>query len=270
MTAHPGDEGGLVAEGHDAIPFGGLGAALPFGSGGLNFNPEYIRVDTNPRTLPGGVAITGRFERVALRLRYPLVLTRQQSLDLSGGLDLVAETTIARAFGQPLSQDRLRVLHAELGWNRRLSEAQGISADVLVAQGLAGLGARGADDVVASWVPLSRQGSQPDFTKVGARLAQLSVDSGASVRLELVRPVPLGAGGQIVPYGFSAYGLGHLARPTIVELANIDAWSLGAGLRFAAGGSALGSFGQIEVSRNHQTAAPGDSTRITASLTSRF
>ena len=148
----------------------GLGVASPIGDSGLAFNPEYIRVDTNPKPVPGAAEVSGQFERIAFRLRYPLILSRSQSLDLTGGLDLIEETAQVRAFDLTVNHDRLRVANVGIRWAYRLGDNARVTIEPGFSQGLSGLGARSVGEALASGVPLSRQGTRPDFSKFTARL----------------------------------------------------------------------------------------------------
>jgi hemolysin activation/secretion protein len=149
----------------------GGGAIVPLGANGLTVNPEFTRVDTNPRSGPGTAQATGDYERFALRASYPLIRSRQQSLTLTGGLELITENQVAQAIG-PLSRDRLRVIDLGATYNRALSSRLSLVTDGQLAMGLAGLGARNQADADATGIPLSRQGSRPDYRKINAR-AQL-------------------------------------------------------------------------------------------------
>jgi hemolysin activation/secretion protein len=144
----------------------GTGAIVPLGDDGLTFNPEYIRVDTNPSASAGATQITGLFTRLDLRASYPLIRTRKETLDLTGAFEISSESEVAKAFAQTLNLDRLRVVSLGLDWARTLSARDSLSSDIQYAQGIAGLGARRAADVLASGIPFSRQGSAPDFSKL--------------------------------------------------------------------------------------------------------
>ena len=148
----------------------GAGAIVPIGDDGLTFNAEYTRADTHPNSGPGVLAVSGLYERLAFRAAYPLIETRRQTLNVTGSFDLTSETETADAFGVPLSEDRLRVASAALSYTTALTPALSLTANGQAAFGIAGLGARTQEDAAASGVPLSRQGSRPDFDKVGGQL----------------------------------------------------------------------------------------------------
>ena len=298
----------------------GGGAVLPIGGNGLALSSEYVHVDTNPATAPGATAVRSRFERVALRLQYPLIHSQSRSLDLVGGIDLVSESSQASAFAQRLNQDRLRVAVGQIRWSGRIDGKTALASELTFNHGLSGLGARTLDDATASGIPLSRLGATPGFSKLGAKLridrqlgqgfavagvvrgqtsfsgalpasamfsldgaeslsgfvqGSLSVDRGIVLRGELTRTFALGPkrAAAITPYGFGAYGTGKLSQPTTLELAAAtrNAWSFGAGARLVVrpGPARIVSFGGIEISRNHDSTAPRDTTRVTASLTIR-
>jgi hemolysin activation/secretion protein len=148
----------------------GAGAIVPLGTDGLTLNPEYIHADTNPIPGPGTVQTSGKLDHLALRLSYPLVLTRQQSLTITGSADLLDESQTIPSFATRLSNDKLRYLTLGLDWARQYAGTT-VSAGASLSQGLSGLGARNPAAARASGVLLSRQGSEPDFTRFGGQVA---------------------------------------------------------------------------------------------------
>ena len=296
----------------------GLGAVVPIGRNGLSFNPEVLRVDTNPLTPRGGLAIKGRFERVALRWQYPLIHSRNRSVELNGSLDFVSERSQAPDFRVTLTRDRLRIANFGAKWAERLGSRTGMASDIQFSQGLTGLGARTLADAIASGTPLSRFGERADFSKLTGRMridqqlrggfalsgtlhaqaslrgalpsaaqfsldggeglsgftqGSLNVDSGGTVRGELARAINLGGKSPlaITPYGFGAYGAGRLDKPTALEARNRSGWSAGGGARLALAPAHAGfnGYGAVEVSRNHDSTAIRDATRVTFNLTFR-
>lgn len=296
----------------------GVGAVVPLGANGLTFNPEYTVVDTNPMVPARALTTTGKFKRVALRLQYPLVHSRSQTIDLTGGLDLVSELSVASQFGGALSRDRLRIANFGIKWSGRVGSNSGFASDLQFSQGLAGLGARTQADARASGTPLSRQGSQPDFSRLSVRLrldrqlgagftatgivrgqtslsgalptagqfsldggeglsglsqGSVNVDTGMATRAELSRAVAIGKKAPLVvtPYGFAAYATGRLSQPTVAEARSREGWSAGGGARVLLNpgfGGVIG-YGAVEVSRNHVSTVPRDTTRVVASLSFR-
>lgn len=146
----------------------GVGLIAPLGADGLTAQVEYLRADTNPITAKGALPINGQFDRVLMRLSYPLILTRREMLSVSGGFEWSEETQSARGFGVDLSRDRLRTLTLGLNGAKAISGATTLSANVDFAQGLSAMGARTPAIARRSGTPLSRQGSKPDFTKLAA------------------------------------------------------------------------------------------------------
>ncbi|WP_169053421.1 ShlB/FhaC/HecB family hemolysin secretion/activation protein [Alteraurantiacibacter aquimixticola] len=144
----------------------GAGVIVPIGTDGLTLNAEYLHADTNPNMPQGAAPIAGKLDRVALRLRYPLVLTRQESLNLSASFDLLEESQRVRGFSPALSRDKLRFVQLGMDWSKALGGGTVVSADLAATQGLAIFDARDEADALASGVLLSRQGSEPDFTKI--------------------------------------------------------------------------------------------------------
>jgi hemolysin activation/secretion protein len=150
----------------------GGGAILPIGDDGLTLNPEYTEVDTSPRSGPGTAQVTGRYERFVVRANYPLIRTRRENLTVSGGFELDNETETTNSFGTvgELNHDRLRIFNAGATYARSLGDTATVNADGQVSIGVSGLGARTKADATASGIPLSRQGSEPDFRKADIHL----------------------------------------------------------------------------------------------------
>lgn len=293
------------------------GVVVPIGANGLTLNPEYLRVDTAPRT--AGVQSVGLFERFALRANYPIVRNRRESLTIGTGFEATRERQTAPAFNLDLLEDRLRIITGELGYGRSIGQALRIDSTVRVSVGLAGLGARTVADAKASGTPLSRLGAEPDFRKAEATLradyraassvnlglvvrgqasftgalpaaaqfsldgaeslssfaqGSLNVDSGITGRAEVSRPIAFGdkSSAVVTPYLFGAVGYGHLSAPTALEVADLNSWSLGGGLRLGLsklpGG--LSSFASLEVSHGHATSMAKDPTRVLASFNLHF
>jgi hemolysin activation/secretion protein len=161
----------------------GAGASIPIGIDGLSVTGELLRADTNPKTPIGGVPITGVYDRAALTLRYPLILTRRETLSLSGVLEGVNEHQSVTGFGVRLSEDRLRIVTLGLDWSKATSVNSSIAVTGQIAQGIDGLGARNQADALATGILLSRQGSKPDFAKVAASfIGERSFENGVRAR----------------------------------------------------------------------------------------
>lgn len=145
----------------------GAGVAVPLGNDGLVWTSEYLTAETNPRTPPGALPIRGTYDRWSSMLTYPVVLTRSETLSVAGGFEAIDEAQDATGFGVRLSEDRLRIVNANLDWTRATGPKTSLGMRLQFAQGLNGLGARDQADALRTGVLLSRQGSQPDFSKIG-------------------------------------------------------------------------------------------------------
>lgn len=144
-----------------------VGATLPIGNNGLTLNPEFTRVDTAPR---GGAPTTGIFERVALRVSYPVLRSRRENLIVTGGVELSSERQTVIGLGE-LSKDRLRFGTIGLTYARSLGDSAIFDTGGQISIGIAGLGARTQADATRSGISLSRQGSAPDFSKVNTHIS---------------------------------------------------------------------------------------------------
>jgi hemolysin activation/secretion protein len=151
----------------------GGGVIIPLGVDGLSLNPEATWSDT---ITPGSGFVPtteSKFQRYTLRLLYPLVLTRQQELNLSGALEATGQTNLAPDFDATLNQDRLRVLRLGADWSAEAAfdPAGRIRISSTLSKGFSRLGARTQADADASGIPLSRPGADPAFLKVEAAAA---------------------------------------------------------------------------------------------------
>ena len=148
----------------------GLGYVMPIGNNGLSHKTEYLHAETNAKPATGGIAITGIFDRIATGFEYPLILRRQESLNISAGFEVVNEHQTATQFDVRLSEDRLRFLTLGIDWAKAVGARTSITTQAQFAQGFDAFGARNLEDTLADGVLLSRQGSEPDFSKFAAGL----------------------------------------------------------------------------------------------------
>jgi hemolysin activation/secretion protein len=146
----------------------GGGLLIPLGADGLSLNPEYTRSTTRTVQLPGIPASLGTFERYALRLRDPVIRTRSSTLSVNASVEYVTQQIGAPAFSVLLSEDRYAVARigpdysTSLPWGTTLQLAANLSE---------GLGGRSDVQALASGVPLSRQGTSPEFFKINGSAA---------------------------------------------------------------------------------------------------
>lgn len=138
--------------------FGG-GFVMPIGIDGLTINPEYTNAITRPADTPGLPPTTGFFQRFDLRLSYPLVRTRRETLTLSSTLEWDQEDMQANGFAVDLYDDNYAVWRGKVESDTSLAGGAGVQATATLSQGLGGRTGLG------SIVPLSQQGASPDFTK---------------------------------------------------------------------------------------------------------
>lgn len=160
-----GDTGFFSGVPRNRLLAGGL--VLPLGDDGLALNLEATVSRTAPQADAGSYAFVSDFLRYSVRLDYPLIRSRNLTLNLSGAFDAQQEELRILDFDGPaVSLDRLRVLRAgaDLVWYG--------PGDALLLAGFTGslgindLGARSAADAAASDTSLSRQGADADFRKV--------------------------------------------------------------------------------------------------------
>ncbi|MFK0161054.1 ShlB/FhaC/HecB family hemolysin secretion/activation protein [Rhizobium sp. NPDC090279] len=144
---------------------------FPIGIDGLTLNLEATAARTTPETGASGLQFMSDFTRYSARLAYPLIRSRELTLNLNGGFDAQdEELELLNGGGVTLSKDRLRILRtgADLSWY--VSGDALVSASMTGSFGINGLGARDAADAAASGTPLSRQGADADFQKLEVTL----------------------------------------------------------------------------------------------------
>lgn len=143
-----------------------IGSVVPLGTQGLTLNPEFTHADTTPITGANSLATEGAFERYSLRLMYPIHKSRRQAINIIGTFDVINEHQSAPTFAVRLNDDRLRLFSLGLSWSRQLTAKTGLASHLVLSQGIDGLEARNQAEATVSRVPLSRQGSRPDYTSL--------------------------------------------------------------------------------------------------------
>jgi hemolysin activation/secretion protein len=164
-----GDEGYFTGSPRNRSLAGGV--TFPIGIDGLTLNLEATAARTTPEAGPFGLQFMSDFTRYSARLAYPLIRSRELTLNLNGGFDVQdEELELLNGGGIALSKDRLRILRtgADLSWY--VSGDALVSASLTGSFGINGLGARDAADAAASGTPLSRQGADADFQKLEVTL----------------------------------------------------------------------------------------------------
>lgn len=169
------------ADGSAPLSVYGGGAIVPIGNDGLAVNPEYTHSVTRTAPLPGVPASMGTFDRFSLRLRDPVIRTRQTSLNIGASIEYISQQVGAPAFNVLLSNDRYAVIRmgpdylTSLPWGGALQAGGSISG---------GIGGRSDADVLLSRVPLSRLGAGPNFLKLNGSLS-VSQPLGNGFRLDV-------------------------------------------------------------------------------------
>lgn len=143
------------------------GVTFPLGIDGLTLNLEATASRTLPEAGIGGLALMSDFKRYSARLAYPLIRSRDLTLNLTGAFDAQNEDlSIANLGGFPISKDRLRILRAGTDFSWYVAGDALLTAGVTASFGIDGLGARDAAQAKASNTPLSRQGADAEFQKI--------------------------------------------------------------------------------------------------------
>jgi hemolysin activation/secretion protein len=145
----------------------GGGFILPLGADGWTVNPEYTNSYTRLVPAPDTPATIGDFERFALRVNFPLIRDRSQTLSFGGALERIDQSLYAPALQTDINHDSYGVARLSADWRSLSPWGAPFQANLQISQGLGG---RNAADAAASQIPLSRQGATPDFSKFSTDL----------------------------------------------------------------------------------------------------
>jgi hemolysin activation/secretion protein len=149
-------------DGNAPLALYGGGVVIPIGVDGLSINPEYTSSKTWTPAGVGVPATTGKFDRVALRLRSVVKRTQKETLIGSVAVEYISQDVKAPDFNATISSDRYAVARGGAEYEVVLSNAAALRGGISVSQGLGG---RTESDAIASSIPLSHTGATPDFTK---------------------------------------------------------------------------------------------------------
>lgn len=141
------------------------GAVFPLGNDGLTFGIEAASSKAGPDS--GDVATASDFDRLSVRLFYPVVRSVKRNISVTAALDLQRDRqdleTGAGDFG--IYKDRTRVLRLTGEGNWQLSDQSALRMAAVLSVGLDALGARSAAEATPA-EPLSRAGADADFRKL--------------------------------------------------------------------------------------------------------
>lgn len=157
-----GDHGLFASQPRNRALAGGI--IIPIGTDGVTLNVEATNARATPVAQPRQLAFTSEFMRYSVRLRYPMLRSREATFNLEGAFDAQEEELFAIApIVGALSHDVLRVLRVSGDGFATLPGGALISGRGTASFGINGLGARSAPGPLS--VPYSRQGMRPDFRK---------------------------------------------------------------------------------------------------------
>ncbi len=168
----------------------GGGAIIPLGLNGWMLNPEYTYSRSQPAPATGSPDSVGYFQRLALRTWYPLILTRPQTLMITGAFEAITQNVALPLFATDLNKDRYGVLRFGVASESELPGGAGLQTSTTFSWGLGGRDSAEAD---ASGIPLSRQGAGPSFVK-------------ANVDAHFTSPLPRGFRVDLTGRGQTSFG----------------------------------------------------------------
>jgi len=143
----------------------------PIGTSGLT-GSAYVTVSNGaPVGVLSKLSLTTNSVAAGLRLSYPLMRTRAQSLTLEGGFTWQdAEVHVGMPVSTQISHDHWHVVDAAVSYTQTGFWSGNTSASLDVAQGIPGFGASQNDSP-----SLSRPGAHTDFTKITATIKRAQV-----------------------------------------------------------------------------------------------
>lgn len=177
--AGTGGDIGNAFSSESTVALYGLGVVIPVGYQGVTLNPEYTQSTVRPIRNPNLLQTEGTFERYALRANYPLIKNRATQVNTRLGLEHIHQALTAVDFDTKLNKDSYSVMRLGADYVQRFPQGQAVQANMTVSQGLGG---RDKHDAQNTDIPLSRQESDPHFTKLNLYLRGV---------------VPIGAGAQM-------------------------------------------------------------------------
>ena len=171
------------------------GVIVPLGTDGLTLNLEGTQSRATP-IFTAGVGFTSLFERLSARLRYPVMRSRDLTVNLEAAFDAQDERlSLISPLTAPISLDRLRIVRAggDAIW---LTPTGGVATGRLTGSfGIDALGARSIRDATPI-LPLSRAGADAEFQKleVSAGISQplaehLTLDLRARAQTSFGKPL---------------------------------------------------------------------------------
>ncbi len=147
------------------------GIVMPISDNGLTVNLEATDARAAPRPSALNVGFASKFDRLAWRLRYPVLRSRSMTLATQIGFDVQEERIRLRPpIDQPVSSDSLRIVRLTGDVDAALPSNGRLFSSLSASFGIDGLGARSASDA-AGGVPLSRQGADSSFQLVSIAAA---------------------------------------------------------------------------------------------------
>lgn len=145
-----------------------LGALMPVGASGLALNLELTSSDTTPDS--DGPRTRSDFDRQSFRLIYPWIRSRKMNLSTQLMLDLQQDELKARdGLTQRFFRDEMTVLRLGGSLTYNHNDGSLTEGGLILSRGVDALGARTRDDA-SGGVPLSRQGADAVFTKLGGSI----------------------------------------------------------------------------------------------------
>lgn len=160
--------------------YASLSARTPIGSNGLEAGSTIVFSASKPRTAgQASLEIESEYRMETLFLSYPLLLTRNARMSVQISLEAAFEQTATSLLGPriALSEDRTRVVRAQLSGSHTLPHDRRVDYSIEFANGFGGFGARTASDA-SVLLPLSRLGADAKFQRLSGDLKLASPVAG--------------------------------------------------------------------------------------------
>lgn len=148
--------------------YASVSAKLPIGRDGLHAGSTIIFSASKPRVSgQASLQFESEYRLASLFLAYPLLLKRNSQMTVQLSLEAAFEQTATTLLGPriPLSEDRTRVVRAQVSGFHALPQDRRIDYSIEFTKGFSGLGARAISDA-SVLLPLSRLGADASFHRL--------------------------------------------------------------------------------------------------------
>ena len=171
--------------------FQSVGLQVPVGSDGWMINPEFVRSNSLVSATSNTPQTESNYMRSTIRAMAPLIRNRQNSLNATLGVDYISYLSSFPVLKTDDRSDRYAVLRSGVDYSTQVLEQTSFQSRAEFSKGLGG---RSAADAVASKIPLSRQGSSPEFSAFKATaVVQQALPASMALKIQATAQTSFGS-----------------------------------------------------------------------------